>query len=293
MEITRRSINFGDLDIFGTTISPSIHWYGVIIVTGILLAAWMVAYLARRDKDDPEHVWNGLMWVVILGVIGARLWSVLFPAGDAVRGELSLDYLLDLNNGPLAIWSGGLSIFGAVLGGFIGLVWYARSHDLPMSIWADRAVISLPLAQGIGRWGNYVNQELYGEPSDLPWAISIDNPVAPYEPGTTFHPLFLYESLLNLLLFGVMFYLYTRRRKGLMRWDFVLMYGLGYAAIRFLLEFIRIEVPLVNGVNVSQVTTAIMFIISAALLVARHYADRFTAPRYASLGKRMKSEISA
>jgi phosphatidylglycerol:prolipoprotein diacylglycerol transferase len=293
VEITRRSISFGEIDIFGTTISPTIHWYGVIIVTGILLAAITVAYLTRRDKDDPDHVWNGLMWVVIAGVIGARLWSVLFPAGDAARGELSLDYLLDINDGPLAIWSGGLSIFGAVLGGFIGLVLYARGNDLRMSIWADRAVISLPLAQAIGRWGNWVNEELYGEPTDLPWAITIDNPVAPYEPGTTFHPLFLYESLLNFLLFGVLFYLYTRRRKGFMRWDFVLMYTLGYAVIRFLLEFIRIEVPLVNGVNVSQVTTAVMFIISVSLLVARHYADRFTTPRYASLGKRMKSEVSA
>lgn len=291
VEITRTAIDFGTLEIFGMTLHPTIHWYGVIIVLGIVLAATMIARLTEKDHDDPEIVWNGLMWVVLAGVLGARLWSVFFPAGDAGQGrELSLDYLLDLNNGPLAIWSGGLSIFGAVLGGAIGLVIYARGNNLAIFKWSDRAVLGLPLAQAMGRWGNYLNQELYGEPSDLPWAITIDFPIAPYEANTTFHPLFLYESLWNIALFAGLYYLYTRKRQKFQQLDFFLMYLCGYSVIRFLLEFIRVEVPLVNGVNVSQVTTAIVGLIAMWILILRHWFGYFTAEQYIPFGKKPRQK---
>ena len=287
MEITRTAIDFGTLELFGMTLHPTIHWYGVLIVIGIILASVIIAQVTEKDHEDPDIVWNGLMWVVLAGVFGARLWSVFFPAGDAGQGqELTLDYILDLNNGPLAIWSGGLSIFGAVLGGSIGLIIYARSNNLEIFKWADRAVLGLPLAQAIGRWGNYVNQELYGEPSDLPWAIKIDNPIALYEAGTTFHPLFLYESLLNIGLFALLYYLYTRKRQNFQKLDFFLMYVCGYSAFRFMLEFIRVEIPLVNGVNASQATTAVAGLVAMWLLILRHWYDRFQAEQYIPFGKK-------
>lgn len=294
MEITRRAIEFGPFDIFGITLNPTIHWYGVIIMLGIVAASVVVARLTDKDGDDPDIVWDGLLWVIIAGVIGARLWSVVFPAGDAGAGaELSLDYLLDLENGPLAIWSGGLSIFGAVLGGLLGLYVFARRHQLAIWQWADRAVISLPLAQAIGRWGNYVNQELYGEPTNLPWAITIDHPLPPYEPGTTFHPLFLYESLWNAALFGLMYYLYTRRRTRFQPADFVLIYMIGYGSVRFLLEFIRLEVPLVNGVNVSQVTTAAMVLLAGLALYLRHQTGVLARDPYSPFGQDVSSEAAS
>ena len=173
MELTRRSLEIGPIDLFGLSINPTIHFYGVVIVLGILAGTALVAWIAKRDHKDPDIVWNGVIWVVVLAVVGARLWSVLFPAESAgnTGAELSLDYLTDLDNGPLAIWSGGLSIFGAILGGGLGIAIYTRQQKLKRIIWLDRVAIGVPLGQAIGRWGNFINEELYGKPTDLPWGI--------------------------------------------------------------------------------------------------------------------------
>lgn len=286
MEITQRSLEIGPFDILGLTLNPTIHWYGLIIVIGILLATSVVAWLAKRDGEDPDIVWNGVIWVVLTAVIGARLWSVIFPAGNAGAGrELSLDYLLDLDNGPLAIWSGGLSIFGAVLGGGIAIYVVAFREKLPIPEWTDRAAITVPIGQAIGRWGNFVNQELYGRPTDLPWGIKIDFPEAPYDNTERFHPLFLYESLWSWALFGLLFFLYTRRREKFQRWDFLLLYLMGYSVVRFLLEFIRVEIPKVGELNVSQVVTAIVFALALWILVMRHRFGTFVAAFYPPFGK--------
>ena len=289
MEFTQRSLEIGPFDIFGLTIHPTIHWYGVIIVTGIILGTSLVAWITKRDDEDPEIVWNGVIWVVLLAVIGARLWSVIFPAGSAGDGRsLSLDYLTDLDNGPLAIWSGGLSIFGAIVGGLLGIIIYTRRQNLEIWKWADRVVIGVPLGQAIGRWGNYVNQELYGRPSDLPWAIKIDNPLSEYAGETHFHPLFLYESIGSLILCGILLYFWHNRRQKFQVGDFLLMYGMGYAVIRFLLEFIRVEIPTVSGVNVSQLTTAAMFIVAVWIFVMRHWRGQFVGETYPAFGQTTK-----
>ncbi len=284
MDPQHRSLDLGEL--LGLPIHPTIHWYGVIIVLGIIAATALTAWIASRDDEDPDIVWNGVIWVVLAAVIGARLWSVLFPAGDDAEGRVwNLDYLTDLNDGPLAIWSGGLSIFGAILGGLIGISLYARRHKLDRLIWADRVAIALPLGQAIGRWGNFVNQELYGLPSDLPWAIEIDRPVSEYASETHFHPLFLYESLAALILCGLLLWLWRSRRERFQHGDFVLMYMMGYGLVRFLLEFIRIEIPLVAGINVSQVTTAFVFLIALWLFVIRHRINQFDGEVYPPFGK--------
>ena len=294
MDITQRALEIGPFNILGMTINPTIHWYGLIIVIGILLATSIVAWLAKRDGDDPDLVWDGVIWVVLIAVLGARLWSVIFPAGDAGQGrELSLDYLLDFNDGPLAIWSGGLSIFGAVLGGAIGVLWVTYRKKLVLPDWIDRAAITVPLGQAIGRWGNFVNQELYGRPTDLPWGIKIDYPEAPYTSADRFHPLFLYESLASWVLFGLLFYLYTRRREKFQRWDFLLIYLMGHSLVRFLLEFIRVEIPKVGELNVSQVVTAITFVLALWILLMRHRFGRFMAAVYPPFGKLVENKTTA
>lgn len=286
LEITQRSLEIGPFDIFGLTLNPTIHWYGVIIVIGILAATSLVAWLAKKDEDDPDIVWNGVIWVVILAVLGARFWSVAFPAGNDGTGRTwNLDYITDLSNGPLAIWSGGLSIFGAIVGGLLGVIVYARRHKLKILPWADRIAIALPLGQAIGRWGNYVNQELYGRPTDLPWGIKIDTPLPQYANETHFHPLFLYESICSLILCAVLFTLWRKRREIFQHADFLLMYMAGYGAVRFLLEFIRVEIPTVGSLNVSQLTTGVMFVVAVWLLVMRHGAGRFTTEKYPPFGQ--------
>jgi prolipoprotein diacylglyceryl transferase len=177
-----------------------LRWYGLLLAAGVLVAGWMARREFRRRDLDPELAYSIAMWTVPLGLVGARLYHVV------TDWESFSD---DLASIP-AIWEGGLGIWGAVLGGMLGTWIGARRHGLPFWEVADCVAPGLVLAQAIGRWGNYANQELYGRPSDLPWAVEIDQPPAPYEPGATFHPTFLYESLWNLAVFGVLLW-FTRR----------------------------------------------------------------------------------
>lgn len=271
MSIDRRGM---ELDFLGLNLT--FHWYGFIIVMGVVAAAGLVAWMARRDDKDPEHVWNGVIWVVVLAVIFARVWHILFPSVSSVEAgrtaEWYLTHPLDLHDGPLIIWSGGLSIFGAVLGGAIGVMVYAYRQRLDILSWLDIAAISVPLGQAIGRWGNFVNEELYGKPTDLPWGLRIDNPPIEYRDSTHFHPLFLYESLWNLLTVGVLLFLWLRYRDRFKKGDFVLMYLIAYPLGRFFLEYLRIEVTVSGGVNVSQAISVASIVICAALLIVRHWA---------------------
>jgi len=192
-----------------------------------------------------------------------------------------LNHPFDLDNGPLAVWNGGLGIFGAVLGGLLGVYIYMRRNNLPLAAWLDVAGVTLPLAQAIGRWANYVNQELYGKATSLPWGIAIDaaHRVDPYDniveyptSGATithFHPLFLYESLWNLLAFIILLNIYLRRRRTLRAGDVFLMYVAQYSLVRFLLEFLRADIPTVGGINTSQAATGVLFVISVLLLIYR------------------------
>ncbi|MBN1562610.1 MAG: prolipoprotein diacylglyceryl transferase [Anaerolineae bacterium] len=268
MDFHRRGLDMGPL---------TFHWYGLIIVTGVLLAAALVAWLAKRDKDkDPDHVWDALIWIVVLAVIGARVWHVLFPSVSSVEaGRTAAWYLthpFDLHDGIFVVWSGGLSIFGAVIGGALGIILYARRHKLDMLSWLDMAAISVPLGQAVGRWGNYVNEELYGKPTDLPWGITVNHPPAKYANATHFHPLFLYESLWNLLACAVLVTIWLRYRDRFKKGDFVLLYMIAYGIIRFLLEFLRIEITTSGGVNVSQAVSAAAVIVGLILLMMRHRA---------------------
>lgn len=271
MTIDRQGIEIGPFDLFGLTLNPTFHFYGLLIVGGILLAAFVAAWMAKRDRKDPDHVWNGLILVVVLAVIFARAWHVLFPSVNAPRDtQWYLSNFFDLNEGPLVIWSGGLSIFGAVLGGLLGIVIYAYRHKLDTLAWLDIGAVVVPLGQAVGRWGNYVNEELYGTPTNLPWGLKLTNPPPEYGPDTRFHPIFLYESLWNLLVFGALLAVWLRFRARLKKGDFVLLYLVLYSLARFLLEYLRIDVTLVGGVNVSQVTSAVAGLGALALLITRH-----------------------
>lgn len=271
------------IDAFGIHLGPLyIRFYGLLIVGGLLLAASLAAWMARRDGRDPDHVWGGLTWALIPGIIGARLWFIFFPSIAMVERGFTPGWFLthpfDLTNGPFAIWSGGLGIFGAVIGGLIGIALYGRRNHLSTLDWLDIGAVALPLGQAVGRWGNFVNQELYGDPTTLPWGITIDAAyrIAPYQdmvaypPDTLFHPIFLYESLWNALSVVIMLFLWLYLRDRFKRGDFLLIYVVSYSTIRFLLEFLRIDVTLVSAINVSQVVTALAGAAALAVLLWRH-----------------------
>jgi len=191
-----------------------VHWYGILIVVGIVTAAYLSTWMARLWGEDPELVWDALVWCVLLGVVGARLYHVVtVPPSMGVDRWYYFRHPLEI----FATWKGGLGIYGAVAGGALGLIIVVRRAKRDVWRWFDITVPGLILAQAIGRWGNFVNQELYGRPTDLPWAIYIapEHRLAGFEMYERFHPTFLYESLWNLGTCIALVYLTWRFRK---RW---------------------------------------------------------------------------
>lgn len=288
MEFLAEHIQIGNIQI---------RYYGIIIVFAMMVAAWVAARLARRSKLDPDHIWGALTWAIIPGIVLARLWFVLFPPISLVaEGRDTAWYLqnfFNLNDGAIAIWSGGLSIFGAVLGGFLGAYIYMRRNKLDMPVWMDVAAVALPVGQAIGRWANWVNQELYGLPTQLPWGIPIDRahrvgeytslveyPAAGPE-QTLFHPLFLYEAFWSMLAFIVLYNIYANYRHRLRKGDIFILYVIQYSAIRFLLEFLRIEVAHIPGttINSSQAATGVAFVVAVLFFLYRHRSGAADKPR--------------
>ena len=209
-----------------------IHWYGLLIAAAVFFCLWLALKLAKRALLLPDHLFNLAFYLVIFGLLGARLWHVIF---------YNFDYFSANPLDIIKIWQGGLAIHGAILAGLITLLIYCRRHKLSFWRVADVLAIVLPLGQAIGRWGNYFNQELFGRPCDYQWCIPI-NPVNrpdQYLNSTYFHPVFLYESLLDLILFSFLLGLFMRQKitAGLI----TLFYLGGYAVIRFITEFWRLD----------------------------------------------------
>jgi len=154
------------IDPIAIRIGPlAVHWYGIILASAILFAAWLGTAEVRRRHEDPETGWSMLLWVIVGGVIGARLYHVIHEWSAVYSNDPLL---------ALQVWRGGLGIPGAVAGGAVVLWAYTRWKGLPTGRWLDIFVMAVPLGQAIGRLGNFVNQELYGPPTTLPWGIPID-----------------------------------------------------------------------------------------------------------------------
>jgi phosphatidylglycerol:prolipoprotein diacylglycerol transferase len=249
-----------------------IRYYGIILMLGAVAGGWLAARESKRRGYDPEIVWDLLIWLIIGGVIGARLWHVFTPSPSAIaEGRTTIFYLthpFDLIN----LRNGGLGIPGAVIGGVLALYFYARKHDLNFAEWTDIAAPSLALGQAIGRWGNFFNQELYGAPTDLPWKIYIDpqHRLPGFETQEYYHPLFLYESLWNLANMVLLIWLSRRYGDDLKHGDVFLVYLIVYPVGRFLLEFLRLDSSMLGGLNANQTAMAVVAILSGATLIWRH-----------------------
>ncbi|MDX9952738.1 MAG: prolipoprotein diacylglyceryl transferase [Anaerolineae bacterium] len=252
----------------------SVHWYGLLIVTGILLAAASAAFLAKRAGENPDYIWDMLLLVVVLAVIGARIYHVFSqPAG----GLIGWDYYKEHPLEALYIWQGGLAIYGAVIGGALGVLIYTRLRHLQPLRWLDFAAPGVALGQAIGRWGNFINRELYGPPTTLPWGVIIpaENRIIPYTnmtlypPDTLFHPTFLYESLAALALFLVLFLVAVKRYDKLHPGDLLVAYLIGYAIIRFFTEMLRPDAWTLGALAAAQVFSLVFIVGGVGFLVAR------------------------
>lgn len=253
-----------------------IRYYGIILMTGALAGGWLASREAKRRGHDPEIVWDMLIWLIVGGVIGARLWHVFTPSPSAIaEGRTTLFYLthpFDLIN----LRNGGLGIPGAVIGGVITLFFYARRNNINFAEWTDISAPALALGQAIGRWGNFVNQELYGAPTNLPWKIYIEPQyrLQGFESQEYYHPLFLYESLWNLANMALLLWLARRYGDQLRQGDIFLVYLIVYPLGRFFLDFLRLDAAMVGGINANQTVMAVVAALSGLVLFLRH-RERF------------------
>jgi len=256
-----------------------IYYYGIILMTGALAAAFLADREARRRKLNTELVWDGLVWVLIGGIIGARIWHILTPPQTMVEQGITTAFYLTHPLDAINIRKGGLGIPGGVIGGGLALYWFCRRRKISFATWGDIAIPGVALGQAIGRWGNFVNQEVYGAPTTLPWAITIDpqNRLPGYQDFATYHPLFLYESLWNLLNLGILLWLGRRYANRLKPGDLILVYAIVYPFGRFFLEFLRLDYSAIAGINANQAFMAIVALASAAFLYWRH-RKQDTAP---------------
>lgn len=232
--------------------------YGLMIALGVVAAVWLAQRRWAARGGDPDDIVTIAMWAVPAGLVGARLYHVITD-WQRFRGEW-----LD----ALKIWEGGLGIPGGIaLGTAVGLI-VARRLGIRLPVILDAAVPALPLAQAIGRWGNWWNQELFGRPTDLPWGLEIDPANRPPEhaDAATFHPTFLYESLWNLALVGLL--VWVDRRGLLARGYLFALYAAGYGVGRLVMEWLRVdEASLVAGVRVNVWVSLALVVVGGALVV--------------------------
>ncbi|MDH2416654.1 prolipoprotein diacylglyceryl transferase [Nocardioides sp. CER19] len=240
-----------------------IRGYALSIVLGIIAAVWISErrWVARGGRSG--EIQDVALWAVPFGVVGARLYHVAtdhdlyFGAG---RSAWNILY----------VWHGGLGIWGGIAGGALGAYICARRKHILMRPLLDVVAPTLLVAQAIGRWGNWFNQELYGRPTDLPWGLKIDEThrVPGYEHYATFHPTFLYECLWNLAGFAVIVWLERRFRIGYGR--VMALYVMIYTAGRFWIEQLRIdtvELHDVLGVRFNVWTSVVLFVAALAYFV--------------------------
>lgn len=270
--------------LFGQTSLP-IYWYGIIIVAGAIAGAFLAASEAKRKGIDPDHVWNGLLFALLFGVLGARLYHVL---SDVATGDPLGYFANDLGTNLVNVLnprSGGLGIFGAVVGGVFGIWLYTRFAKVKFWPLVDAAIPGLALGQAIGRWGNFMNQELYGYPTDLPWGIPITAahrlPQFASLPDTArFHPTFLYESIGMFIVTGLLLYIGRRWDKTLKPGDMLLLYGIFYPLVRFFTEMQRPDAWILanTGIPTAQVISVVTFVVCAIWFLYRHTGPQ-SAPR--------------
>jgi prolipoprotein diacylglyceryl transferase len=235
-----------------------LHSYGLLLAIGVLVAAWIAERRWVARGFDGKTFSDMAVWIVVGGVVGARVYHVIS------------DYQLFTDDWLRAfqIWKGGLSIWGVLAGGVIAVIVLTRIKHVGTLPLMDCIAPGLLAAQAIGRWGNYFNQELFGGPSDLPWAVEISPGNRPpgYLDATTFHPTFLYESLYCLFLLGVV--LWVERRFRLRKGQMFALYLATYTFGRFFFEGMRIDpANEIFGVRINSWVSAIVCILSIGWFV--------------------------
>lgn len=256
----------------------SLRWYGVIVMIGVIVGSLIVEREIKRRGENGDRIWDALIWILPFGIIGARLWYV----ANATLGGNS--YYMDNPSQILNIPQGGLHIFGGLLVGAVVLLIYLRNNKLDPWLFLDAAGPAMLIGQAIGRIANFINQELYGPPTTLPWGIKITaehrlpqfSNLSLYPVDTTrFHPTFAYEMIWNIIMASLLLWLSRRYEKqlkpGTIFAGWLLAAGFGRTWLEI---FFRPDQPKIagTGISYSAIVSASMAIIGAIMLMVRYKA---------------------
>lgn len=238
-----------------------INPYGLIISIAIFVSIKVAEKIIEKENEDI--LWGLSLWAIVTGIMGARLYHVLDYFDFYFKSPMKIFY----------IWDGGLGILGAILGGAVGISVYLKIKGKKILPWLDLISVVMPLGQSIGRWGNFFNKEIFGKPTTLPWGIYISPEKRPlmFFQNEKFHPLFIYESILNLILFIILYRTYRKNRNELKSGFFTSLYLIGYSVIRFALEFLRIDpwaIKMTSNLilNTAQTISILLIILSSAFI---------------------------
>ncbi len=228
----------------------TVRWYGLLIASAVLIGVSLSQDLAKRRNVNPDLLGDLAIWLVLSAIPAARLYYVLFEWEQYSKRPDQI----------IAIWNGGIAIHGAIIGGTLAALIFARLKKV--SIWqlADLVVPSLILGQAIGRWGNFFNSEAFGRPTNLPWKLYIPPQQRPLDfiNFEYFHPTFLYESLWNLMVFGILMTLFFRdlkKRSHLKVGTLALIYMVAYSAGRVWIEGFRTDSLMIGPLRIAQIVS--------------------------------------
>jgi phosphatidylglycerol---prolipoprotein diacylglyceryl transferase len=253
----------------------TLRWYGVLVMFGAIVGAWIAGKEIQRRGENDEAIWDAMVWVLPLGIIGARLWYVL---NDIVGGHT---YYLDNPVKILYVWEGGLHFFGGLLFGAVALYFFLKNSGMDFWLFVDSIAPAALIGQALARPANFINQELYGQPTKLPWGITIDAvhrlpqysdlSLFPVE-TTRFHPTFAYEMVLNILL-GLLLLWISRQFAEKMKPGAIFAGWLVAAGLaRTFIEFFRPDQPRIGDsfISYSMLVSFLMAIAGVVMLLIRY-----------------------
>ena len=227
----------------------TVRWYGLLIASAVLIGVSLSQALANRRGVNPDLLNDLAIWLVLAAIPSARLYYVLFQWQEYAQHPDQI----------IAIWKGGIAIHGAILGGLIASLVFAKLRRVSFWQLADLVAPSLILGQAIGRWGNFFNSEAFGRPTDLPWKLYIPPDRRPlgYEQFEYFHPTFLYESLWNVMVFAILIRLFFwgLNHRQLKVGTIFLVYLVGYSCGRFWIEGLRTDSLMFGPLRIAQVVS--------------------------------------
>ncbi len=261
-----------------------VRWYGLLIMIGVAVGTYLAGRLARRRGLNPDYAWEGVIVAVVVAILGARLYHVFSTPADCppdATFPCGWPYYRHHFFEAFAVWKHGgfqgLGIYGAIIGGIVGVTLYAWWRKLNPLVWLDLGAPGLAFGQFVGRWGNFINQELYGPPTGSSWFGLKINPNLPHQPlppgtdyTTRFHPTFLYESLWCLVVFLVLYSVHIRLSHRLREGDVVLGYLILYPLGRFFIEMFRPDAWTIGGLATAQWIAIGCVVGGLVILALRH-----------------------